>query len=64
MVAEGVKSAPAVLRLAHEADVGMPICEEVAEVLSGAHSPQRAVEVLMGRDPPATELHGLDSAAP
>jgi len=60
MVAEGVKSAPAVLQLAHEADVGMPICEEVAQVLAGAHSPQEAMEALMSRDPPTTELHGLD----
>ena len=33
---------------------------EIGGAVKGAHSPQEAVEALMGRDPPATELHGLD----
>jgi glycerol-3-phosphate dehydrogenase (NAD(P)+) len=58
MVAEGVKSAPAVLELARRAEVAMPICEQVAAVLFDGRRPEAAVDELMSRDP-ATELHGM-----
>jgi glycerol-3-phosphate dehydrogenase (NAD(P)+) len=58
MVAEGVKSAPAVLELAHRAGVAMPICQQVASVLFEGRRPEDALDELMSRDP-ATELHGM-----
>jgi glycerol-3-phosphate dehydrogenase (NAD(P)+) len=59
MVAEGVKSAPAVLELAHREGVVMPICEQVGAVLFEGRSPTDALRELMTRDP-AAELHGMD----
>ena len=58
MVAEGVKSAPAVLELAHRARVAMPICTQVASVLFEGRRPEDALDELMSRDP-VTELHGM-----
>jgi glycerol-3-phosphate dehydrogenase (NAD(P)+) len=58
MVAEGVKSAPAVLELARAAEAVMPVCEQVAAVLFEARRPEDAMEYLMSRDP-VTEFHGL-----
>ena len=55
MAAEGVKSAPAVLELAHRAEVAMPICEQVAAVLFEGRRPEDALDELMSRDP-VTEL--------
>jgi len=49
-VAEGVRSAPMVLRRAAAAGVDMPIAEGVAAVLDGTLSPASALERLMARD--------------
>lgn len=40
MVAEGVKSAPTVMKLAKRCDIEMPICEEVLSVIQGQKSAQ------------------------
>jgi glycerol-3-phosphate dehydrogenase (NAD(P)+) len=58
MVAEGVKTTEAVLALAGEADVEMPIAVIVGAVLYEARRPADMVEKLMGR-PAKAELHGL-----
>jgi glycerol-3-phosphate dehydrogenase (NAD(P)+) len=58
MVAEGVDSTPAVLALARRAGVEMPVAEQVDAMLTGARSPEAAVEALMGRGL-TTELHDL-----
>jgi glycerol-3-phosphate dehydrogenase (NAD(P)+) len=50
-VAEGVRSAGAVLRLAQAKGVDMPVSAAVAAVLDGGLSPQAAVESLLSRDP-------------
>ena len=47
MVAEGVKSAPAVLALAEQYDVEMPIARDVYRVLSGDASASRAFRGLL-----------------
>ena len=57
-VAEGVRTAPAVLELAEQLDVEMPICESVAAVLRGELSPADALLALMRREPRA-ELYGF-----
>jgi glycerol-3-phosphate dehydrogenase (NAD(P)+) len=49
-VAEGVRSAPVVLRRAHARGVEMPISEAVAAVLEGTAAPGEALRQLMGRD--------------
>jgi glycerol-3-phosphate dehydrogenase (NAD(P)+) len=49
-VAEGVRSAPVVLRRAHARGVEMPISEAVAAVLEGTATPGEALRRLMGRD--------------
>ena len=48
-VAEGVYSAPMLLRRAQALGVDMPISEAVVRVLEGSASPQRALAQLMGR---------------
>jgi glycerol-3-phosphate dehydrogenase (NAD(P)+) len=48
-VAEGVKTAAAVHRIAAEKSVEMPICEQVYHVLHEGKDPSRAVRDLMGR---------------
>ena len=58
MVAEGVKTTPAVIELAHEAGVAVPIAEEVNAVLRGERSAGNAYRGLR-RVPPTSELHGL-----
>ena len=58
MVAEGVDSTPAVLALARRAAVEMPVAEQVGAMLTGARSPEDAVEALMGRGL-TSELHDL-----
>jgi glycerol-3-phosphate dehydrogenase (NAD(P)+) len=50
-VAEGVRSAPAVLMRARAVGVQMPITEAVCAVLSGATTPPQALERLLARDP-------------
>jgi glycerol-3-phosphate dehydrogenase (NAD(P)+) len=49
-VAEGVYSAPMVLRRAAERGVEMPIASAVVDVLEGRITPRQAVEQLMGRE--------------
>jgi len=49
-VAEGVRSAPLVLRRAHVKGIDMPIVESVAAVLDGALVPSEALARLMARD--------------
>ncbi len=58
-VAEGVRTAPAVLELAAGVGVEMPICAEVAAVLGGGRTPGQALLELMRRLP-RPELHGLE----
>ena len=52
-VAEGVLSAPTVLRRARALGVEMPITEAVVEVLEGRAAPAQALERLMSRQPRA-----------
>jgi glycerol-3-phosphate dehydrogenase (NAD(P)+) len=52
-VAEGVRSAKEVARLARAKDVDMPVSDAVHAVLDGALSPAAAVERLLARDPKA-----------
>lgn len=54
-VAEGVTSAPMVLRRAHARGVEMPIVEAVAQVLAGTLSPTEALEQLLSREARAEE---------
>ena len=58
MVAEGVTSAPAVLALAREHGIELPISTQVHAVLAGKQSPGAVVESLMQREA-TTELHDL-----
>jgi glycerol-3-phosphate dehydrogenase (NAD(P)+) len=51
MVAEGVRTVASALRLARQAGVPMPICEEVGEVLFRAKPPADALGALLARDP-------------
>jgi glycerol-3-phosphate dehydrogenase (NAD(P)+) len=50
-VAEGVRSAKEVLRLAQSKGVEMPVSDAVAAVLDGRLAPAAAVERLLSRDP-------------
>ena len=50
-VAEGVRSAPAVLARARRLDVQMPITEAVCAVLDGRMTPRQALDRLLARDP-------------
>lgn len=58
MVAEGVKTAPGVLALAEQADVEMPIAEQVVAVLYGGESANAMVQALMHRGA-TSEFRGL-----
>ncbi len=58
MVAEGVKTAPAVLELAARVDVDMPIAEQVVAVLRDGRSPADMVSLLMHRSA-TSEFRGL-----
>lgn len=49
MVAEGVKSAPTVMKLARRYGVEMPIATDVFEVIEGRMTPQEAFRGLLGR---------------
>ena len=57
-VAEGVQTAPAVVGMARDLGVEMPICETVDRVLSGEISALEALRSLMRREP-KRELEGL-----
>ncbi len=57
-VAEGVKAAPSVVRLADEYDVDMPIAREVDAVVSGRRTPQDAFQNLLERVP-TVEFEGV-----
>lgn len=58
MVAEGVKTTPAVVELAHDAGIAVPVAEEVNAVLRGEHSAEQAYRGLR-RVLPTSEIHGL-----
>ena len=47
MVAEGVKSAPAVIALAGQFNVKMPICQEVCAVVQGKSDAKRGFKELL-----------------
>ncbi len=49
MVAEGVKSAPTVIRLAQKQGIEMPIAADVLNVIEGRKTPQQTFEGLLGR---------------
>ena len=50
MVAEGVKTTLATVRLAGKMGVEMPIAEQIHNVLYESHSPRQALQELMSRD--------------
>ena len=58
MVAEGVKSAPVVMALAHEHGIEMPIANQVHKVLYEGHTAQDAYRGLLGRDH-IDEMYGM-----
>lgn len=58
-VAEGVKSAPVVARLARELDVELPICEEVRAVVEDGRTAEEAYRGLLHR-PQQAEVHWRD----
>ena len=55
-VAEGVRSAHAVLRRARQCEVDMPVTEAVCAVLDGALTPSEALYALLAREPKAEAL--------
>jgi glycerol-3-phosphate dehydrogenase (NAD(P)+) len=57
-VAEGVKAAPSIVRLADEYDVEMPIAREVDAVVAGRRTPQEAFQNLLERVP-TVEFEGV-----
>jgi glycerol-3-phosphate dehydrogenase (NAD(P)+) len=59
MVAEGVKSSEAILRLAQDADVEMPIAEGVVAVVHDGVAPSDMVKALMSREA-KPEIYGMD----
>lgn len=59
MVAEGVKSSRAIVELAHDHDVEMPIAEAVVGMIHRGLDPHDAIEALLSRSA-KPELHGLD----
>ncbi len=50
MVAEGVTTAPALLAMAQEYGVELPITQQVVNVITGACSPRASVDALMTRE--------------
>jgi len=50
-VVEGIRTAEALQRLSRIQGVEMPICDQVAMVLSGRCSPREAVQALLAREP-------------
>lgn len=63
MVAEGVKTAAPLVRLAAEMGVEMPIAEQVAAIVEGRTSPMDALVILMGRAPRAEPEEGPSPAS-
>ncbi len=61
MVAEGVRSSLAILDMARDKGVEMPIVQQVVAVLHGGLTPKDAVDALLGRQP-KPELYGLEGA--
>ncbi|MGH8929889.1 MAG: NAD(P)H-dependent glycerol-3-phosphate dehydrogenase [Egibacteraceae bacterium] len=61
MVAEGVRSSLAILDMARDKGVEMPIVQQVVDVLHGRSMPKDAVGALLGRQP-KPELYGLEGA--
>jgi glycerol-3-phosphate dehydrogenase (NAD(P)+) len=59
MVAEGVRTTVSAVRLARQAAVPMPICEEVSAVLFHAKPVRQALEALLARDPRPEEEAGV-----
>ena len=59
MVAEGVRSSEAILGLARNAGVDMPITEGVVAVCHDGHDPRRLVDELLQREAKA-ELYGIE----
>ena len=59
MVAEGVKSSKAILEIARDRGVDMPIVEHVVKVVHEGMDPKDMVRALMSRDP-KPEFHGMD----
>lgn len=59
MVAEGVKSSQAILALAHEHEVEMPIAEGVVEIVHGGADPGDVITSLMSRSA-KTEMYGME----
>ena len=59
MVAEGVKSSRAILQIAQDRGVDMPIVEHVVKVVHEGMDPKDMVRALMSRDP-KPEFHGMD----
>lgn len=59
MVAEGVKSSEAILQLAKDADVEMPIAEGVVAVVHDGVAPSDMVKALMSREA-KPEIYGMD----
>ncbi len=51
MVAEGVGTSAAILALAREADVELPIAEQVNAILHHGKSPREAIRDIMDRPP-------------
>ena len=64
MVAEGVKTAGPLVRLAREVGIEMPIAEQVAAIVEGTTTPANALVALMGRAGPARVGRGPLPRAP
>ena len=62
MVAEGVRSSRAILEIAVEHQVEMPIVEQVVAVVHQGARPPNVVAALLGRQP-KPEIYGLEGAA-
>ncbi|HEX9889017.1 MAG TPA: NAD(P)H-dependent glycerol-3-phosphate dehydrogenase, partial [Nitriliruptorales bacterium] len=59
MVAEGVKSSKAIVGLAHDSGVEMPIADGVVKVVHEGLAPQQMVKELMTREA-KPEIYGMD----
>ena len=58
MVAEGVKSSIAIVQLARDAGVEMPIAEAVVSIVHDGVDPREAMTTLLSR-PAKPEIYGL-----
>lgn len=61
MVAEGVRSSIAIVQLAHDAGVEMPISEAVVSVVHDGVDPREAIAALLSRSA-KPEIYGIDDA--